>query len=66
MQGRHATQLRFHRASLRRAHVHDIGDAVCVGFLSDGLQLFELPGVCGDDQLATAAVRHFALGAVFV
>ena len=63
VQGRHALQLRFHGASLRRAHAHDIGDAVGVRLLPDRLQVLQLRGIVGDDQLAAAPVRHAALGA---
>ena len=66
VQARHAVQLRFHRASLRRARAHDIGDAVGVRSLADALQVLHLRGVCGDDQLAAAPVGHSTLGAVGV
>ena len=66
VQRRHAVQLRFHRASSSRAQTHDIGDAVGVRSPSDALQLLQLRGVGGDDELAAAPVRHPALGAVGV
>ena len=66
MQGRHAVQLRFHRPSFSLAQAYDIGDAVVVRSLSNALQVLELRGVGGDDQLAAALVCHSALGAVGV
>jgi hypothetical protein len=66
VQRRDRAQLRLHAAHFAEADRGHVGDAIGMRLAADPLQLLELRVLGGDDQLAAAAVRHAALGAVGV